>query len=162
MGSLLADRLGWACIDSDAQIEQDMGMSVRQIFEVEGEEGFRDRETAVITKLVRMYKVVLSLGGGAILRQENRRLITSAGPVVWLTASPEELHLRISADPASTSQRPHLTASGGNLEEIRSVINTRIPLYKACADIVIDTEGKRPKQIVDEIVGQLGLRGQAI
>ncbi|MCA9217278.1 MAG: shikimate kinase [Planctomycetales bacterium] len=160
IGSLLADRIGWSCIDSDVQIEQDMGMSIRQIFDIEGEEGFRNRESTVIEKLTRLYKVVLSLGGGAILREQNRKLIKTAGPVVWLTASPEELHRRISGDPLSSTQRPNLTAAGGGLEEIKAVLENRKPLYKECADLEVDTEGKLPGQIVDEIIKLIGLDDQ--
>ena len=157
IGSLLADRIGWSCIDSDVQIEQDMGMSIRQIFDVEGEDGFRNREADAIAKLTRLYKVVLSLGGGAVLREHNRKLIKTSGPVVWLTASPEELYRRISGDPASVTQRPNLTPAGGGLEEIKNVLASRLDLYKTCADLEVSTEGKLPGQIVDEIVKLIGL-----
>ena len=133
-----------------------MGCSIRQIFDAEGEEGFRDRETAVVEKLTRLYKVVLSFGGGVILRERNRKLISNSGPVIWLTASPEELHRRISSDPASSSQRPDLTSVGG-LDEIRSILEYRLPLYKECSDREVCTDGKLPGQIVDEIIMLLGL-----
>ena len=157
IGSLLAERLGWPCIDSDVQIEQDTGCSIRQIFDAEGEAGFRDRETAVLKKLTRLYKVVLSLGGGVILREENRMMIGASGPVVWLTAGAPELHRRISDDPVSTTQRPNLTNSSGGLAEIESVLEVRTPLYRSCSDVEVCTEGKSPAQIVDEIIKCLGL-----
>lgn len=160
VGSLLADRVGWQCIDSDVQIEHDMGMSIARIFELEGEDGFRSREQAVIEKLTRMYKVILALGGGAILRETNRRQIKAAGPVVWLTGSPEELHRRLSSDPVSSSQRPDLTVKGG-IEEIKEVLEQRMPLYQECADVVIDSDGKLPRQLVDEIVAALDLPERA-
>ena len=159
VGSLLAERLGWTCIDSDVQIEHDAGVSIRQIFESEGENGFRDRESNVILKLTRMHKIVLALGGGAILRGENRKAITVAGPTVWLSAEPEELYKRISDDPATVENRPNLTADGG-FQEICNVLEERTPIYEQCADAKIQTDNKTPRQVVDEIVERLDLSSQ--
>ena len=139
VGYLLAEKLGWTCIDTDAQIEHDARASIRQIFESQGEERFRDYETAVISKLLQRHKLVLALGGGAILREKNRNAITMAGPVVWLKASVEELHRRISDDATSSTQRPNLTADGG-ITEIANVLQMRTPIYQACADCEIDTQ----------------------
>ena len=159
VGSLLAERLGWACIDSDVQVEHDAGVSIRQIFESEGENGFRDRESAVILKLTRMHKIVLALGGGAILREENRKAFMVAGPTVWLSAEPEELYRRISDDPSTASSRPNLTADGG-FQEICSVLEQRSPIYEHCADAKIQTDSKTPREVVDEIIERLDLASQ--
>lgn len=159
VGFLLAERLGWTCIDSDVQIEHDAGVSIRQIFESEGESGFRARESAVITRLARMHKIVLALGGGAILREENRKAIMVAGPTVWLWAEPEELYKRISDDPTTENSRPNLTADGG-FQEICSVLKQRAPIYQQCADAKIETDNKTPREIVDEIVDRLDLSSQ--
>jgi shikimate kinase len=153
---MLADRLGWTFIDSDAQIEREAGVSIRQIFDNEGEAGFREREVRTVSQLVRLHKVVLALGGGAVVRDENRRAITMAGPVVWLLADPEEILRRISDDPASLTQRPNLTAQGG-VDEIIQLLAQRRPLYESCSDCQIDTQGKSPIQIVDEIMTTLRL-----
>ena len=159
VGQLLADRLGWTCIDTDFEVDQQTGVSIKQLFELEGEPGFRDRESKVIRMVTRRFKSVLSLGGGAILREENRQAITVAGPVVWLHASAEELNRRISDDPISNMQRPNLTSDGG-LQEIQNVLAERTPIYQACSDCQIDTEGKTPRQITDEIISKLDLTPQ--
>ena len=161
VGSLLAERLGWSSVDADIQLETDAGMSIRQIFDVEGELGFRNRETAVLEKLTRLHKSVLSLGGGIILREQNRKMIRNAGPAIWLTASPQELYRRIEGDPVSASQRPNLSSAGGGLEEITNLLNERIPLYKSCADFEVDTEAKSPGQIADEAIKLMGLSNQS-
>ena len=155
VGSLLAERLGFTCLDSDVQIAHDTGVSIRQIFESEGEEGFRNREAQVVADLTRKFRVVLALGGGAILREENRRAISVAGPVIWLTASAEELHRRISQDPASEGMRPNL--ADGGLKEVKDILEDRTPLYQTCSDLKIETENKPPREIVDEIIARLDL-----
>ena len=159
VGQLLADRLGWTCIDTDFEVEQQTGVSIKQLFELEGESGFRDRESEVIRVATRRFKSVLSLGGGAILRDQNRQAISVAGPVVWLNASAKELYRRISDDPLSVQQRPNLTSDGG-FQEIQTVLAQRIPIYQACSDCQIDTEGKTPRQITDEIISKLDLTPQ--
>jgi shikimate kinase len=161
IGHLLAERLGWHCIDSDTEIVSLTGQSIQQIFAENGEEKFRDYESDVIRDLVRRHKVVLALGGGAVLRPENQQLVTVAGPVVWLTASPETIHRRISDDPVSTSQRPKLTSSGG-IEEIRQLLETRHPVYQACADCTIATDDRAPREIVDEILNTLDILPQSL
>lgn len=94
VGQQLAGRLGLSAIDSDDLIEQAAGASIREIFEREGEAGFRDREQAVVEQLASAAESaprVVSLGGGAILREANRQQLAASGVCVWLTASPEKL-----------------------------------------------------------------------
>ena len=83
----------------------------------------------------------MALGGGAVLREENRRAIRAAGPVVWLTASVDTILERLAADPATASRRPNLTTAGGRAE-IEALLATRTPIYRECATLVVDTEGK--------------------
>lgn len=156
VGMLLAERLGWSCVDTDQRIQQLAGKSVRQIFEVDGEASFRDWETRVIEDLTRRHKLVLALGGGAILREQNRRAIQVAGPVVWLSASAEEIRARLAADPETFRQRPSLTGAAP-WDEVDAVLAVRLPLYEATADFVVHTEGRPPRQIVEEILGHLRL-----
>ena len=156
IGVMLAERLGWRCVDTDVRVEEIVGMSIRQLFDACGEPEFRKYETQVIRDLVRQHKLVLALGGGAILAEENRLMLRVSGPVIWLTASPEELQRRIEGDGRSFQQRPNLTAQGG-LAEIQQVLEKRQPLYAECADLTIDTMQKKPAEIVDEILSQLQL-----
>ena len=103
---LLAAALGWSWVDSDDVVETQAGCSIRQIFESEGEPGFRVRETAALRDLLGRTQLVIAAGGGAVLAEENRRMMTAAGPVVWLQASDETLASRISGDSATGQRRP--------------------------------------------------------
>lgn len=149
-------RLGWTWVDADVEIELAAGKSIAEIFADDGESAFRDLEDQVLTRLFARDDHVLALGGGAVVRDENRRLITGAGRVVWLRASPQAIALRVAEDPASPSQRPNLTASGG-LAEIINVLASREPLYRECSEFEVDTEDKDIEQVADEILGRLEL-----
>jgi shikimate kinase len=150
----LAARRGFAWVDADHVIEQQAGKSIAEIFADEGESGFREREMRVVAELSRQRRTVVALGGGAVLREENRRAITSAGPVVWLTASVDTILIRVSADSSTANRRPNLTTSGGRAE-IESLLAVRTPLYRECATLVVDTENKTAAQVADEIAAGL-------
>ena len=170
VGMLLAERLGWRCIDTDEEIQQRAGCSIRQIFERQGETAFRDLESAVIADCVRSHRVVLSLGGGAVLRPENRQRIAVAGPVVWLMADPAVIRQRLNADPLSWAQRPSLLAADADesgrasvtppssMDEVERVLSERLPIYDSCADVRVSTDDKAPAAIVDAIVAALDLQ----
>lgn len=150
VASLIAATMGLACFDSDAEIERDAGKSIKHIFEQDGEQAFRDREVQVIADLSRHLDTVISLGGGAVMREESRLAIAS-GTVVWLTARPDTIQARVSADSKTAEQRPNLTTSGG-LPEITSLLRQREPVYRACADFTVETDGKSAEQVAQEIV----------
>ena len=142
----LAERLGWDWIDADVELERRAGQSIREIFAAEGEPGFRQRERDVIADLVQRDRLVLAAGGGAILDKRNRRLLSGAGPVLWLTASPETLYRRISGDGTTAERRPQL--SGGGLEEVQRLLTLRTPLYRACSSAAIDTENRTAEEVL--------------
>ena len=148
---LLAERLGWNTVDTDELIGRQDGRSIRQIFETDGEAGFRALETQVLERAVRGRRQVLSVGGGAILSEHNRRLLRQASTCIWLTAPPEVLHRRLQTDTRTASSRPPLTDLPG-LEEIRQLLQTREPLYAATADHVVDTAQRSIAQVVDAVV----------
>ena len=148
---MIALALGWEWIDADVEIEWRAGKSIRAIFEDEGEPAFRDLESAVLADLRRREQIILALGGGVVLREQNRQVIKQAGPAVWLQASAETLAERIAADVTTTERRPNLTARGG-ITEIIAMLATRAPLYRDCATLAVDTEGKSAAQVADEIV----------
>jgi shikimate kinase len=150
----LAARLGYDWVDADAVIEQRAGKSIAAIFADDGERAFRDLETEVVAELGRQGQIVAALGGGAVLCDANRAVIRAAGPVVWLTASVDTILERIAADQATASRRPQLTAAGGRAE-VEALLAARTPLYRECATLVVDTEGKTAAQLVDEIVAKL-------
>lgn len=149
---LLGERLSVRAIDADDEIERRAGKSIADIFAEQGETAFRDLESAVIADLVRQaHDAVVSLGGGALNREENRRALAGAGRLVWLAASPETLYARISADSATASRRPNLTSAGG-LEEIRELLAKRAAIYRQCATAIVDTEGLSPQQVAERIL----------
>jgi len=156
LAQLIARRLGWDWVDADVEIELRAGKSIKAIFDDDGEPRFRDLESAVVVELGQRDRTVIALGGGAPMRPENRPLLRRAGKVVWLQASPEELWQRISADHTTAGRRPNLTTSGG-LTEIIATLERRSPIYRECADLEVDTEGKTPGDVADVILARLDL-----
>jgi shikimate kinase len=146
----LATKLGWSWQDADVVLEERAGRSIREIFALQGEQAFRDLESELLAQLLSHTNVVVALGGGVVLRPENRRLLQTS-TVIWLQATPEDLHARIAADPSTNQRRPNLTSAGG-LDEIRKLLDERTPLYRECADFIVDSPGKSPDQIATEIV----------
>lgn len=154
VAQLLAERLNRDWIDSDQQIERVSGESIADLFGRQGEPAFRRLEATIVQSLTERRGIVIALGGGAVLNEASRAAVRAAGPVVWLTASVQELVARLAADTATPSQRPNLTTAG-TLPEIETVLAERTPIYRACATLVIDTEGKTPAEVADEIVANL-------
>jgi shikimate kinase len=153
---VLAARLGWDWVDADVEVELRAGKSIAAIFADDGETRFRDLEAIVVDLLCLRKKTVIAFGGGAILREINRMAIRRCGAVIWLQASVETLERRIAADPSTAARRPNLTAAGGQAE-IARLLAERTPHYRACATLEVDTEGKTPADIADEIVAKLGV-----
>ncbi len=155
IGRRLSKRLAHEFLDSDDLIiASAQGTSISDLFATEGEERFRERESAELRKLLEARNIVLATGGGSILREENRSLLHRIGKIVWLHADPETLFERASRN----RKRPLL-----NVENPRSTFNalleSRIPIYKATADIQIDATGLPQEQTVDEIVRVLAIGG---
>jgi shikimate kinase len=151
---LLADRLGWSWMDSDRLIETQAGQTIREIFDREGEPGFRRRESQVLSELLAQDRIILAAGGGAILSEDNRRSMKAAGPVVWLRAAPAVLSNRIVHDARSAGQRPSLTGRAAG-EEVADVLAVREPIYRNAASIVVDVDSKTPVEVVAEILQSL-------
>ena len=154
VAAALAERLSWPWIDADAELEKRAGRTIKEIFAAEGERDFRDRESAVIEDIAKRDGCIIALGGGAVLREENRQAVAGRGHVVWLRATPETLFARIHADPTTADRRPNLTAQGG-LQEIRELVAHRAPLYAAWADLTIEAEDRSPAEIAAEICQRL-------
>jgi shikimate kinase len=146
----VAELLRLACFDADAEVEHRAGKSIKQIFADDGEQAFRDSEVQVIADLVQHDDSVLSLGGGAVMREETRQAV-APGTVVWLTAQPETIHRRMAEDAKTSERRPDLTPGGG-LAEIASLLSQREAVYQACADFVVETDNKSAEQVSQEIV----------
>lgn len=150
----LAARLGYDWVDADDEIERRAGKSIAAIFSEDGEPAFRDTEVEAVSALSRKRRTVVALGGGAVMREENRQAIRTAGPVVWLTADVETIVDRLAGDQATAHRRPNLTAAGGRAE-IETILSQRAPIYRLCATLVVDTEGKTHVEVADEIVAKL-------
>jgi len=144
VGRRLARTLGWEFIDSDSEIVQSAGCSIAAIFEEEGEAAFRDREVACIRRLVRRRRTVLALGGGALVREENRRRVLTLTHVVYLRCSEATLAGRLPDGDDDT--RPLLR--DGRFP--RELLAARRPLYEQ-AHTIIDADHGSP----DEIVGRI-------
>jgi shikimate kinase len=151
---LLAELLGYDWTDADTIIEERAGKTIATIFTDDGEPAFRDLETTIVAELARRRRTVVALGGGAVLRDANRAAIRAAGSVVWLTASIDTILERIASDSATAVRRPQLTSTGGRAE-VESLLAVRTPLYRECANLAVDTEGKSPIELADEIADQL-------
>ena len=154
LARLLAQRFGWDWIDADVEIERRAGKAIARIFAEDGEPAFRDLEAAVIADLCRRTRLVTAAGGGAPMRPETREVMRAAGKVVWLTARPETILARMSGDATTASRRPALTDRTG-LEEILHLLAKREPIYRQTAHVEVDTEGKTPEHLVEEILGRL-------
>jgi shikimate kinase len=150
----LAEKLEYDSIDADEEIERRAGKSIAAIFAENGEAAFRDLECRLVAELARVRRTVVALGGGAVLREANRSAIRAAGPVVWLTAPVEAIVARLAADPATSGRRPNLTKIGGR-QEVETVLAERTPLYRECATLVVNTDGKTCAQVADEISANL-------
>ncbi|MDD2661217.1 MAG: shikimate kinase AroK [Methylococcales bacterium] len=147
IGRQLAKSLTVPFYDSDKAIEESTGVDIPTIFEFEGEEGFRDREQKMIKQLTQLKGIVLATGGGAILREENRRLLKENGFIVYLQCSVERILERTRRD----TQRP-LLKSENPKERIETLFAEREHLYLSCADFSIDTGVMQSKAVVSHIL----------
>jgi shikimate kinase len=151
IGRLISQSLGLPFIDTDDAIESKSGLTIAEIFALRGESSFRDLESQQLIHLESLSEpTVVSLGGGAILRDENRNRIRSLGLTVWLQASPEILYERISKDTDTATRRPKLSKLG-DLEEIRSILSQRMGWYQEVANLQISTESLSTKEIATHI-----------
>lgn len=147
----LADRLRRPVVDLDDIIESDANLTIATIFETENETGFRNRESESLQRVSQTTARVISLGGGAILREENRRIIRRTGLCVWLDAAPGVIAGRLASDSSTGNRRPSLTGQPV-LQEIQDVMAQREPLYREAADLRVDTSELSVEAIVGRIV----------
>jgi shikimate kinase len=146
IGRVLAAELHLGFRDSDRVIEERTGADIPWIFDMEGEEGFRDRESAVLEELSKDQKIVIATGGGIILRQQNREIMKSSGYICYLTASIEQLVERTARD----KKRPLLQVENPR-QKIIDLVALRDPLYREAADFIINTDRRSPKLVAQEI-----------
>ena len=154
VGRHLARQLGWRFVDSDHEIERQIGGSIRTFFEQQGELAFRELEQQMIAALTQQTEMVLATGGGAVLRQANRRALKAGCKVVYLRSTPQELFRRLRHD----TQRPLLQVPDP-LKRLRDLFHERDPLYRDAADFLIETGRPSVPNLVNIILMQLELAG---
>lgn len=154
IGRHLARRLSVPFVDSDHVIEQRIGCSIREYFEREGEDRFRELEEAVIDELTQQSRGVLSTGGGSVLRPVNRLHLHQRCKVVYLRSSPEEVFRRLRHD----RNRPLLQVADP-LQRLKDLFDSRDGLYREAAHYVVDTGRPSVATLVNMIVMQLELAG---
>lgn len=156
VGRHLARRIALPFFDSDHVIEQRLGCSIREFFEREGEDRFRDIEAAVLEELTAGPASVVSTGGGSVLRKENREHLHQRGSVVYLRSTVEEVFRRLRYD----RNRPLLQVADP-LQRLKDLYSVRDPLYRETAHFVIETGRPSVAMLVNMIVMQLELAGVA-
>jgi len=152
VGRELSHLLGWKIIDVDEEIVKAQGTTINELFGKFGEAGFRDIETEMIKKVARNRNVIISTGGGAVLRKENMDILREHGTIVCLWASADAVYKRTS----SNGERPLLRVENPR-RRIEELLEYRRPFYEK-ADMVLDTEEKTPLHIAEEILKRMGCR----
>ncbi|MEJ2621964.1 MAG: shikimate kinase AroK [Candidatus Thiodiazotropha sp.] len=152
VGRQLADYFRKEFIDSDLEIQRRTGVDIPTIFEFEGESGFRQREQEVIEELTKRDEVVLATGGGAVIREANRKVLSSRGVVIYLHCTVQQQYDRTHRD----KNRP-LLQTENPMAKLKSLMAERDPLYRQTADLLISTEGRNTQAVVQDIRKQLAL-----
>ena len=150
VGKALAARLHLPFVDTDRVLVDRTGVPVTTIFEIEGEEGFRRRESAVLHELAVEERSVVATGGGAVLREENRRTMRESGTVVYLRARVEHLWERLRHD----TSRP-LLATPDPRARLEALLAEREPLYRECAHVVVETGLQSAATLVARVAAAL-------
>ena len=147
VGKIISDEMFLSFFDTDEEIESRTGASIDWIFDLEGEDGFRKRESDILNEMVEKNSIVLSTGGGIILSDDNRELLSSRGTVFYLSTPILTQVERTAKD----KDRPLL--QDGDPEEILTKLhNEREALYEMVSDHVVDTENKSSNEVASEII----------
>ena len=147
----LAEMTGARQVEMDQMIVENEGMAIADIFKEKGEAYFRELETELIKSFAGVKPAVISCGGGAVLKEENVRLMKECGKIVLLTAEPETIYERVK----DSTERPVLNGNM-NVGYIEELMEKRRPKYEEAADVTIATDGKTSKEICEEILAICG------
>jgi shikimate kinase len=150
IGNILAKKLRRDFQDSDYFIEQRTGVDIGRIFDIEGEHGFRDRESNALTELLSLNSQVVATGGGSVLRKENRDLLRSRGYIIFLDTSVNQQMQRLRRD----KKRPLLQTENPR-ERLEALFDARRPIYLELADLAVKTDRKQARKLASEIINQL-------
>lgn len=146
VGRHLARRLGKTFVDCDHEIEARSGVKIPLIFDIEGEAGFRRRESQVIKELLQHSNLVVATGGGAVIDPENRKMLSACGLVIYLYATADELFHRIRHD----RNRPLLQVDDPR-KKLEELLAFRDPLYREIADIVFEGGRQAPLAVANQL-----------
>lgn len=150
VGALLARRLGLPFVDVDAAVEAEAGARIAELFRREGEAAFRERESALLARMLAGDGGVVATGGGAVLAPDNRLRMRERGLVAWLQADPDTQLQRLEG----CRDRP-LLEGGDRLARLRALAAERDPLYREVADIVLDTRGLDAAEAADALAARV-------
>lgn len=151
VAKVLARRLGWSAVSTDAEIVKREGKPIPEIVAQRGWDYFRDVEAAVCREVGARDRLIIDTGGGAILRDGSVQALKQNGRLFWLTASVKTIIGRIGGD----TERPSLTGTKSFTEEVEEVLAQRLPKYQAAADYTIVTDGQRIEAIAEQVLAPL-------
>jgi shikimate kinase len=150
IGNIIAKRLNREFQDSDHYIEKRTGVDIARIFDIEGEQGFRDRETSALQELLGKNSHVIATGGGSVLRNENRQLLRQNGFIVFLDTSVNQQMQRLRRD----KKRPLLQTENPR-ERLQELLLERRPIYLDLADLSVKTDKRMARRLAADIINQL-------
>ena len=148
VGRRLAHELNQDFFDTDHEIIDKTGVTIDHIFDIEGEEGFRERESKILENLCQMSNIILATGGGIVILPKNRKIIKNAGLAVYLSSSVDQLLRRT----AKSKARPLLENSTDRKKTITELVEARDVYYREVASIVVDTTGKKLHEVINIII----------
>ena len=148
VGRRLAHELNQDFFDTDHEIIGKTGVTIDHIFDIEGEKGFRERESKILENLCQMSNIILATGGGIVLLSKNRKILKNVGLVVYLSSSVDQLLRRT----AKSKTRPLLENSTDRRKTITELVEARDIYYREVASIVVDTTGKKLQEVIDIII----------
>ena len=150
IGSIIAKRLNREFQDSDHYIEDRTGVDIARIFDIEGEQGFRDRESNALVDLLSHDNRVIATGGGSVLRKENQKLLKKEGYIVFLDTSVNQQMQRLQRD----KKRPLLQTENPR-ERLEALFDERRPIYLDLADLAVKTDRRVARRLAADIIKQL-------
>ena len=147
VGRRLAHELNQDFFDTDQEIIDKTGVNIDHIFDIEGEEGFRERESKILGNLCQMSNIIIATGGGIVILTKNRKILRNAGLIVYLSSSVDQLLRRT----AKSKTRPLLENSIDRRKTIIELVETRDIYYREVASIVVNTTGKKLHEVINII-----------
>ena len=148
VGRRLAHELNQDFFDTDHEIIDKTGVTIDHIFDIEGEEGFRERESKILENLCQMSNIILATGGGIVILPKNREILKNSGLVVYLCSSVDQLVRRT----AKSKTRPLLENSTDRRKTIIEIVEARDVYYREVASFVVDTTGKKLHEVINIII----------